>query len=495
MEFKKLIQHIQIPKEFIQKLWINPAILLKELIDKEQFLLASQKIEDWDFFFHEKKHIFINTALPRGKFDTARKKLENFWLIKVKLWEWKKMFFQIQNQKLNELFFPKANKEFEKKLFLEYILEDWYIFYPKVLAHKIGINETIFIKSLLSKRKYFEKQWKTINWYFFNSVSNVKQDSWLSKDQQLKVIKTLTKLELIDVKYTKDNTRYFCINDEKLINFENIELEKLLDIKESKKSSKLKSKKTSDQESEIFANFKNPFENSENKKESKKISDQESNFSDNIESNFLKEQESKKINNLKEKNNTITKLKNIQEERKKPDINKTKLKKQNNKTINNNIQTNINPLLLLLLKEFWLNEKNAIKLASNYPEDKILENIKKINLNENIINKAWFLIKSLEEEYNFINIAEEKKKIENKKILEKKQEEAQILNQQKQEKQKQDLNNKLLQNWILENKQEYNKIFEKQKKEFLEKTPTLKNPDILIKAKVNAFIKKEILGI
>jgi hypothetical protein len=68
------------------------------------------------------------------------------------------MFFKIINSKLNELFFPKADNEFEKKLFLEYILEEGYIFYPKSLAHKIGINETIFIKSLLSKRKYFEKQ-------------------------------------------------------------------------------------------------------------------------------------------------------------------------------------------------------------------------------------------------------------------------------------------------------------------------------------------------
>jgi len=34
------------------------------------------------------------------------------------------MFFKIINFKLNELFFPKANKEFKKELFLEYILED-----------------------------------------------------------------------------------------------------------------------------------------------------------------------------------------------------------------------------------------------------------------------------------------------------------------------------------------------------------------------------------
>jgi hypothetical protein len=46
MEFKKLLQHIQIPKRFIQNIGINPSILLKELIDKEQFLLVSKKIAE-----------------------------------------------------------------------------------------------------------------------------------------------------------------------------------------------------------------------------------------------------------------------------------------------------------------------------------------------------------------------------------------------------------------------------------------------------------------
>jgi hypothetical protein len=46
MELKKLLQHIQIPKRFIQNIGINPSILLKELIDKEQFLLMSKKIEE-----------------------------------------------------------------------------------------------------------------------------------------------------------------------------------------------------------------------------------------------------------------------------------------------------------------------------------------------------------------------------------------------------------------------------------------------------------------
>jgi hypothetical protein len=34
------------------------------------------------------------------------------------------MFFKINNSNLNELFFPQADSEFAKKLFLEYVLED-----------------------------------------------------------------------------------------------------------------------------------------------------------------------------------------------------------------------------------------------------------------------------------------------------------------------------------------------------------------------------------
>ncbi|MDQ7009655.1 MAG: hypothetical protein Q9M94_05180 [Candidatus Gracilibacteria bacterium] len=486
MEFKKLLQHIQIPKRFIQNIGINPSILLKELIDKEQFILRSEKIKEGEFFFHEKKHIFINTALPRGKFDTARKKLEDFGLIEVKLGEGKKMFFKILNYKLNELFFPKADLEFAKTLFLEYILEDGYIFYPKTLAHQIGINETIFIKSLLSKRKYFEKQGKVINGYFFNSVSNVKADTCLSKDQQLKVIKNLTSLELIDVKLARDNTRYFCINDDKLIDYENIELKLLLKIGESEKSSDMESNNNSNLESKKIALFQNPF----SKKESKKSSNLESDFIDNIES--------EKTDNKKVEKQIITKQNTIQSESEKADINKTKLIILDNKTKNNNIQTAKiidNPLLLLLLKEFGLNEKNSIKLVQNYSEEKILENIKKINLNEKIINKAGFLIKSLEEEYNFINISEEQNKIKNKKLLEEKSKKNEIFAKEKIEKQKQDFYNNLLKSWILENREEYNKIFEQEKKKFLKTSSNLKNPDILIKAKVNAFIKSEILGV
>jgi hypothetical protein len=114
----------------------------------------------------------------------------------------------------------------------------------------------------------------------------------------------LIEFELIDVKFAKDNTRYFCINDEKLINFENIDINTLLKIDESKKSSELESNNIANSESKKDAVFENPFNKNENKK----------------------------IN-----------------------INNNKIIVQNNNTIKNNIKTTTfveNKLLMLFLEEF-----------------------------------------------------------------------------------------------------------------------------------------------
>jgi hypothetical protein len=127
----------------------------------------------------------------------------------------------------------------------------------------------------------------------------VKADTSLSKDQQLKVIRNLVSLELIDIQLAKDNTRYFCINDDKLINFENLDINKLLKIEESEKTSKLESNKNTDSESEKFAEFQNPF----NKKESEKIT--------NIESKNIAKLESEITHELKAEKQVFRKTKNI----------------------------------------------------------------------------------------------------------------------------------------------------------------------------------------
>jgi hypothetical protein len=209
---------------------------------------------------------------------------------------------------------------------------------------------------------------------------------------------------------------------------------------------------------------------------------------------------------LKAEKQVFRKTKNIWEESEKADINKNKLIILDNNTKKNNTQTDkwnaINghfyknsEMLLSSLEEFWISNNNANKLISKFSEKQIIKNLEYIKADDKIINKPWFLIKSLEQDYNFISIKTEKEnKIKQKKSEIKKQE---FLENQKNniEKQKQEFYNNLLKNWVSENTEQYNEIFETEKKKFLQTSSNLKNPNILIKAKVNAFVKSEILGV
>jgi hypothetical protein len=76
---------IQVDNRFIITLGINPGILLSELLDKENHCIEENLTDKDGYFFHEKSHIYIRTALTREKFDTARKKLENTGILKTKL--------------------------------------------------------------------------------------------------------------------------------------------------------------------------------------------------------------------------------------------------------------------------------------------------------------------------------------------------------------------------------------------------------------------------
>ena len=91
-------------------------------------------------------------------------------------------------------------------------------------------------------------------------MKNICDDTTLTKKQQLKSIQTLKDLQLLDVKLDYDNTRFFCINVESLIDYEKIDIKKLLKKNESKKSSQVKSKKGAQSE--------NPFSQKESKKSS-----------------------------------------------------------------------------------------------------------------------------------------------------------------------------------------------------------------------------------
>ncbi len=326
MEVNKIIsQHLLLPKRFIQMFGINPAVLLMELIDKELYHHKNNSLGIDGFFYHSKDCVFDNTALPRWKFDTARKKLEEQELILSKLGKWKKLHFKINNEKINQIFYPKNQEMWDLNLSLEPFMDESYIRYPIALAHTIWINETILIKDLLSKRTYFLKKWELRNGYFYNSVKNVQEDTTLTKKQQLKSIKKLNDLQLLSVQLGHDNTRYFCINVESLVEYEKIDIKKLLKRDESKKSTQVESKKSTQ--------LVNPFDKLESEKSSL------------WESQNTTQVESKNSPDIKAESVPIRKENSESLESEKGRINNTKLKIPNN---------NIKEMKLLLSDfNFW----------------------------------------------------------------------------------------------------------------------------------------------
>ncbi|MCP4523142.1 MAG: hypothetical protein GY828_02890 [Candidatus Gracilibacteria bacterium] len=311
MEVNKIIsQHLLLPKRFINTFGINPTVLLMELIDKELYHYKHNSLGTDGYFYHSKEYVFDNTALPRGKFDTARKKLEEQNLIFTKLGKGKKLHFKINNESINQIFYPKNQEMWDMNLSIEPFLDESYIRYPIALAHTIGINETIMIKDLLSKRNYFLKKGELKNGYFYNSVKNICDDTTLTKKQQLKCTKNLEAFELLHMKLDYDNTRYFCLNLEGIIEYEKIDIKKLLRGSESKKSTKVESKKSIEMADPFTSN------------ESKKGPQVESKKSLETESNIFPLQKAENVGTRKTKNSPV--------EREKGHINNTKVIIPNN---------------------------------------------------------------------------------------------------------------------------------------------------------------------
>lgn len=444
---KNIIKHLQVPKRFILNIGISPAILLSELLNKERFLLSEWKLEKDDYFFHEYKYIYKNTGLLKNKFSTARKKLESLWIIQNKYWEGKRLLYNISENKLLDIFFPKSKNELIEDDFIELILEDWYIFYPAVLSHKIWINETIFIKSLLSKRKSFLSKNQLKNWYFFNSVSNIKNDTSLSRDQQLKCIKNLVEISLLDVKYDYDNTRYFCINISLLSKFESIELNDVIKV-EVLKGDKVEGwKNIAINNKRIVLN--NPFLNREDWK-----NDEVENWI-NDEIDVLKHDNTDVwIIDAKKDDNTISRNKNkLLTEDWKDYINKNKKENKEIKRNNNN--------KILLLSPFFQNRNIIENLSISYSEDEIKKVINEVN-KKNVENPAGFIKWALDNKIDFST----KKELLNKKIEKSKIKNHILDNKEMNETFKILEQKKVYLNWKNTNKELYNKIFEKNKEEF-----------------------------
>lgn len=485
MQVNKIIsQHLLLPKRFILSFGINPTVLLMELIDKELYHHKHESIWADGYFYHSKEFVFENTALPRWKFDTARKKLEEQNLIFTKLGQGKKLHFKINNEKINQIFYPKNQEMWDMNLSLEPFMDESYIRYPIALAHTIGINETILIKDLLSKRQYFLKKWELKNGYFYNSVKNILEDTTLTKKQQLKSIKVLESFNLIDVQLDYDNTRYFCLNLEWIIEYENLDIKKVLNNNESKKSTKVESKKSTI--------WQNPFETQVSEK------------SFEIKSQNSSEIESKNNLDLKDENALGRTQKSYHTERKKGNINKDQIIKSNN---------NIKQMKLLLLDlNFWnafiekifedfellnisiclIKFQNFLKTSSSMDfqpiekmNDLLAENENLIHkfynlhiFEENIISETLINFSRLEIEKMFESIEKWEKKsvlwqIKNflKNPLKK-----QNSNEISVENQIENLIDVQVQKWIANNEEDYEVMLQQEQIEILEANPLEENP-------------------
>ena len=107
----------------------------------------------------------------------------------------------------------------------------------KHIAKEIGLKATILLSDLISKEQYFEDDW------FFNTESNITQDTTLTPYQQRKALKTLLKYQIIEVKRMGvPAKKHFKINEEQVIKLLNNKLSKNLTTNNKNKVIKINNK-------------------------------------------------------------------------------------------------------------------------------------------------------------------------------------------------------------------------------------------------------------
>ncbi|MBA7485713.1 hypothetical protein ES707_21263 [subsurface metagenome] len=100
------------------------------------------------------------------------------------------------------------------KIINDILLKSGSIIVNKNLARNIGLDAAIFYSELCSKYKYFSQKKKLDkDGYFFNTVENMKNDTFLSDYRQREAIKKLKELDLIFYqKRGRPALRYFKVN-------------------------------------------------------------------------------------------------------------------------------------------------------------------------------------------------------------------------------------------------------------------------------------------
>tara|TARA_R110000824_G_scaffold107747_2_gene254261 strand:+ start:2370 stop:3035 length:666 start_codon:yes stop_codon:yes gene_type:complete len=98
-----------------------------------------------------------------------------------------------------------------------------FIICNKILAKKLGLKATILLSDLISKEEYFITNGQLDSeGYFFNTQSNIEDDTTLTPYQQRNALKTLKKYFLIDTKRKGIPAKqYFKINEEQVMKFLN----------------------------------------------------------------------------------------------------------------------------------------------------------------------------------------------------------------------------------------------------------------------------------
>jgi hypothetical protein len=156
---------------------------------------------------------------------------------------------------------------------------------------------------------------------------------------------------------------------------------------------------------------------------------------------------------------------------------------------NNNIKDEQE--VVLLLENIGFNTSLIYKFIKNYSLERIREVINQSQKNTNATNPAGFVRKALEENYVFD--IQKKAAAEKKQIAQKQN----FIAEQKQEA-KNKLENFIsnqVNSWIEENKNHYQEMLEDKKNKILERSPSMKNVEILARSMTKAFIKEKVLGL
>jgi len=101
---------------------------------------------------------------------------------------------------------------------MKYLLSSTaFLILNKQLARQIGLNAAILLADLISKEEYFINNGMTDSW-FFNTESNIEEDTTLNPYTQRKCIKILKEKGFIEVKRKGIPAKqYFKINEEQVL--------------------------------------------------------------------------------------------------------------------------------------------------------------------------------------------------------------------------------------------------------------------------------------